>query len=190
MRKAWVCAMLVVCACQTARPVDTGEEDVILGAPPDASEDPFQAIELPKDAVAAPASGTVGDPANPSRPQPSKVGPSELQPSKVEPKVDPPARVDPPAEPDKGVAVRTNPPAEPGATSYQCFSCVKICPSSDTTSDCSRSKEDMICGWGTSQSIEESMTAARGQCDAALNMARQMPQWSEISGRCPVASCR
>lgn len=71
----------------------------------------------------------------------------------------------------------------------QCFSCVRVCPLSDLSPDCSESREDMICGWGAGDE-EAARTLARAECNAALDMAREMPRWSSIDGSCPVATCR
>lgn len=79
---------------------------------------------------------------------------------------------------------------EPSNDLHRCFSCVKVCSASDPTTDCSASAEDIICGWGTSEELPDARKMARAECDATLDMAREMPRFSRIEGECPVASCR
>lgn len=79
----------------------------------------------------------------------------------------------------------TVPPETP--TQPHCFSCVKICP---VEGGCDQADEDIICGWGTQERADEAKTLARAQCDATLDLARQMPVWSRIDGECPPAACR
>jgi len=79
---------------------------------------------------------------------------------------------------------------EPPGGMHRCFSCVKVCSVSDPTPDCSASAEDIICGWGTSEELPDAREMARAECDATLDMAREMPRFSRIEGECPVASCR
>jgi len=82
------------------------------------------------------------------------------------------------------------PPPEASGPAYQCYSCVKICPNSDPTSDCRRSKEDLICGWGAGEERDAAVKLARAECDAALDMVRETPRFSRIEGSCPPAVCR
>lgn len=72
-------------------------------------------------------------------------------------------------------------------TTPQCFSCVRICP---TARGCDNTDEDVICGWGTHADAAQARQVARAQCDATLDLARQMPVWSRIDGQCPPATCR
>jgi hypothetical protein len=68
----------------------------------------------------------------------------------------------------------------------RCFSCVRICP---IEGDCASAKKDVICGWGTHSTRSQAARLARAECDATLDMARQMPVWSRIEGSCPPATC-
>src|SRR5690554_91843 len=82
---------------------------------------------------------------------------------------------------------KTEPVIPETPATAQCFSCVKICP---LAGDCARADEDIICGWGTQTNISAAKELARAQCDATLDLARQMPVWSRIDGECPAATCR
>ncbi len=73
------------------------------------------------------------------------------------------------------------------SSALQCFSCVRVCPAEG---DCERAKDDVICGWGVHDDEAQASRLAKAECDAALDMARQMPVWSDIAGQCPAATCR
>lgn len=179
--------LLVLPACRTS---GAGAEDAeqIVGAPPPREEDPFIGA-LPPEAEPAPARGTVGPSADPA-PEPEPEPDSEPEPD-PEPDREPEPEPEEPSRP--AVAARAEPdepePAPPPDV-HRCFSCVRVCPLSDQTADCSASAEDIICGWGTSPEREDARLMAQGECDATLDMARQMPRWSRIEGSCPEASCR
>ncbi|MEM1348254.1 MAG: hypothetical protein AAGI01_06860, partial [Myxococcota bacterium] len=92
--------------------------------------------------------------------------------------------------PEPEASVPDPPPVDAKGPAHQCYSCVRICPKSDATSDCRRSKEDLICGWGAGEEREAAVQLARAECDAALNLVRETPRFSRIDGACPPAACR
>jgi hypothetical protein len=69
-------------------------------------------------------------------------------------------------------------------TKTQCFSCVKICESEPCED------ADTICGWGVDYDKESAMLRATAECDGALNLARNNPQWKRVIGSCPIATCQ
>ena len=183
-------------------------EDTIIGRPPPARDDPFADATLPPDAKPAPASGYMGD-ENRARPQPmpDDQRAATVRAPKPEPKVIvkpapkvivKPAPIEPTPKPTPtpAVAVVTRPrdttPTPTPATDapHQCFSCVRVCAVADAANGCADSPEDMICGWGAAEDRASAQRMAQAQCDATLNMARDMPLWSSIEGSCPPASCR
>lgn len=190
--------VLLFGACQTGG--ERREEDDIVGKPPSVNEDPFAYAALPAPTQRAETTGTIEvDPPKRVEPQAEpKVEP------KIEPKIEPQAPVQPPTEvavvteptPPQEVATRVAPavpvePVEPPTPDIpHCFSCVRICAQSDPTDDCSQSVEDMICGWGTAEDERAASQLAQAQCDAVLDMARQMSRWRTIEGSCPKAACR
>ncbi|AWV90464.1 hypothetical protein [Bradymonas sediminis] len=134
----------------------------------------------------------------PPRPEAPPTPAAKVIPPMVKPEKAP--AITPPDEPKVEVAprgelaavvkptppkTRPAPPKSPEAP--QCFSCVKICPLSG---DCAAGDEDIICGWGTQKQASVAKKLAQAQCDATLDMARQMPVWSRIDGQCPPATCR
>lgn len=178
---------LLLGACQTGG--ERREDDDIVGKPPSVSEDPFAYAALPAPTQRAETTGMI------------EVEPPKRVEPKVEPQVEPKAPVQPPAEvavvteptPPQEVATRVAPavPVEPPVPAVpHCFSCVRICAQSDPTDDCSQSVEDMICGWGTAEDERAASQLAQAQCDAVLDMARQMSRWRTIEGSCPKAACR
>ena len=134
--------------------------------------------------------GASSRPASPAQPatssaaragQPQAFGPDPSMPP------EPPPRALTSASPTAQTDASSAPQAQPPA---QCFSCVRVCDASDPSEDCSQSPEDMICGWGAAARQVEARQMARAQCDAMLDMARQLPRWRQIQGSCPTASCR
>jgi hypothetical protein len=165
-------ALLLCAACTGANKNGADGEDIV-GKPPTRAEDPFSVTALPPPDARAPIKGSIDEP--------------------------PPVTPTPPAEPARPaeVVARVEParptdvtPPVPGDEVRQCFACVRICPISDLSPDCSESQEDMICGWGAGADEEAARKLARAECNAALDMAREMPRWSSIDGSCPVATCR
>lgn len=65
----------------------------------------------------------------------------------------------------------------------QCFSCVKICENAACED------ADSICGWGVDYDKESASLRATAECDGALNIARNNPQWKRLTGSCPIATC-
>lgn len=179
-RPLLICLLLVVLAAlmaacateETSRP-----DDELIGAPPPPEEDPFAVAYTPEEAVPVEATGTIG----PDEPAPDQPAPDEPAPDQPAP--DQPAATQP-------AAAKPSPPSdEPTApsTKHRCFSCVRICP---LEGDCAEAKQDVICGWGTGDAADDAERLARAECDAALDMARQMPVWSRIEGSCPPPTCR
>lgn len=163
---------LTAAACTTSEPQRPVERDTFIGRPPPPeSDDPFFARALPAEAVPAEASGRIGGTTRPTIEAP------------VEAPVEVPVEV-----PDEEVETPPHTQFEPRSA---CFSCVRICPvSSDGQTRCSDDADDLICGWGSHPDREEARITAEAHCDATLDMARQMQTYSEISGQCPVATCR
>ncbi len=93
---------------------------------------------------------------------------------------------------------QTTPEAGPDAMSdvpddqEVCFSCVRICPVDDSgQADCPAGSDDLLCGWGTHDNeAAQAAEIARAQCDSTLDMTRSMPDYGEIQGNCPAATCR
>jgi hypothetical protein len=165
--------ILLLTAC-TSGPAARGEEgDDIIGKPPPKTEDPFSVTALPPPDARAPATGAINAPATP----PARESTHAPKPEPVTP---------PAPKPDAAPAARV----EPAKELPQCFSCVRICPITDLSPDCSESREDVICGWGAGEDEDAARKLARAECNAALDMAREMPRFSSIDGSCPVASCR
>ncbi|MFU8807198.1 MAG: hypothetical protein ACNA8W_25540 [Bradymonadaceae bacterium] len=171
--------------CTTPAPAPDRKEDTVLGRPPTPEEDPFFYIALPAEAVPAGHRGVIGI----DEPAPV-AGPTDI-PEVVEP---PPPKAEPDPPPKEVVAEVAKPtvlPEEPPQPKQPaCFSCVRICPADASSSQCDEGPENLICGWGTHPEAEVASKVARGQCDATLDMARQMPTYSRIDGACPPASCR
>ncbi len=75
----------------------------------------------------------------------------------------------------------------------QCYSCVRICPLTEKGGgdpDCSAGDRDVICGWGMHSEKTSARELAAAECNGALEMARDMKQWSRIEGECPPPTCR
>lgn len=205
-RVALVCALACALAACTTSKQDTAPDEEIIGRPPDRAEDPFAADVLPPEAVRAEASGTIGEP-EPAEPTPEPVEP-DPDPVAVEPAPEPdPVAAEPEPAPDPdpepsprdetsrpaAMASRAQPDRDPEPVDdglFRCFSCVRICLLTDDTPGCSNSPEDLICGWGTSMDERDARELAQRECDATLDMVREMPRFSRIEGSCPPASCR
>lgn len=192
-------SILVGCSSSDAARKDDSSGDELIGAPPSRDRDPFASQALPPESARAPTSGRMDiDPSSlpedrsltprPATAQPAAPSKEHVEEAERESSRPPSSAVvtPPPAVEDPEV---TASPSPRGTPPHRCFSCVRICPATDTTGDCSDSKEDMICGWGTALDEYEATKLARAQCDAALDMAREMPRFSRIDGACPVASC-
>ncbi len=93
----------------------------------------------------------------------------------------------PPALP--GVGRDTKDARTPGPTpkisSPSCFSCVKICPATET--DCPN--QDVVCGWGRAKRVATARSLALAECEASLEMVQEMPPWNGITGHCPTPTC-
>lgn len=163
--------MLGLMACETTGTQVKKDDNQVIGRPPARAEDPFADEVLPPDASQTSSAGVMDVPSS----KPPQDNPPQKVTSKPQVAVKPNATFD------------TAPDAQ---ANHQCYSCVRICPKQDASADCSESKEDMVCGWGTAPTKEDASRLAQGQCTAALDLVRDAPQWSSISGGCPVASCR
>lgn len=192
--------LLTSCSSGDAARKNSSESEELIGAPPSKDQDPFASQTLPPESARAPTSGVMdiqtseelpedrsqtprpalAQPASPSREHVEEAAREAASSSYA-------AKEMPTTETPEEVEVVT--PQVPEEDVYRCFSCVRICPVSDASGDCSDSKEDMICGWGTAMNASDATKLARAQCDAALDMAREMPRFSRIDGGCPVASC-
>lgn len=78
----------------------------------------------------------------------------------------------------------------PPAGKNRCHACVRICPMRDGGGAECEGERDVICGWGVHADPEMARQLARAECNGALEMAREMDQWSRIEGECPPAECR
>jgi hypothetical protein len=167
---AMALAILGACSTATDNKVEaTQEQEQVIGKPPAADEDPFFVQNMPGEAVEAAPTGSIGDDEADETDQIDKTDEDSGQ-----------------GQGEGEVATRapqeSQSPEEP-----QCFSCVRICP---TSGDCDQAKDDVICGWGVHERADTAKRLAKAECDATLDMARQMPVWSEIAGDCPTATCR
>ncbi len=157
-------------ACQTASSPSERPADEVIGRPPPPEEDdPFFARALPAEAVPAEPTGQIGRPS----PPPDPIEPEE-----------PPVDERPVEEPPVEELPVSDGPRE------ACFSCVRICPITNGEPDCGPDTDDLICGWGTHSDLEQAQLSAEAHCNATLDMARELPTYSEITGRCPPATCR
>lgn len=147
-----------------------GESDSVVGKPPPADSDPFAVTTLPADATPVAHQGTIDVDDSTSIPAVA----NEKAAVKALPAAPSPAPVEKRPEPGQNA----------------CFSCVQICKTENTSPDCNNAPQDMICGWGTAPELEQAKNVARAQCNATLDMAREMPMYSRIEGDCPPASCR
>jgi hypothetical protein len=179
-----VCGVLLLVAalqlpgCSTTGEDTTADEDEFIGRPPTPEEDPFS------------VRGNVRGEAVEATPQ-GQISEDDFE--------EPTPRDDLDANPDEwDEALGSTQPEEQSkpdedATlevvdgTVRCFSCVKICP---VEGGCDEAKRDVICGWGAHSTREQASKMARGECNATLDMARQMPVWSRIDGECPAATCR
>ena len=145
----------------SSSPEPTDDEETFIGAPPVDDDDALFRHALPAEAVPADATGMVGD--TTQKPPEDDIAPPE------------------------DIAPPDDLPEERQA----CFSCVRICPINDDGSAiCDGAPDDLICGWGAHNDAQAARQTARAQCEASLEMARYMPNYSEISGECPQATCR
>lgn len=166
-----------------------GAKEEVIGRPPPADEDPFFVKSMPGEAVPVASSGSIGDDEEKEADAPEKPAKSE-KPEKSEKSEEAGEEIAAKAPERRASEKHDEEPKPPASTEVdqpQCFSCVRICPADG---DCSKAKEDVICGWGVHEESQEAKRMAKAECDATLDMARQMPVWSEIAGQCPAATCR
>ncbi len=158
-----------------SQPTNT-RADELEGTPPPPSEDPFFFVAIPADAVAADTQGTIG--ASTPKPEPDvKAAVTATEPIdvKVEPALKSPV--------DKELPLPTQ-----ESPYYACFSCVEICLVDNDLTQCG-DKEDTICGWGVHASQDVAASLAQGECDGALDIARESVRFARIEGSCPIATC-
>lgn len=148
-------------------------DDELVGRPPEASEDPFHFDTMPAEAVPAEPRGEIEE----SAPVAADEAPGGSAATARSEASD--------SSPERGSGEREQ-------RSYQCFSCVRLCPIDDQgdAANCANAKEDTICGWGVDADAGRAGRLARAECNGALDMAREMPNWSRIEGECPPATCR
>lgn len=153
----------------SSSPDEHDDTDQLIGAPPD-ENDPLFDHALPAEAVAADATGQVGAIDDPDAPEVTDEDDADT-------KIPDDDRVDPPPEiPDDR---------------HACFSCVRICPiDDDGVARCTKDSDDLICGWGSHDTIEQARRTARAHCESSLDMARHMPNYADIDGECPPANCQ
>lgn len=193
--------------CTTAKQGNEASDNEFIGQPPPPDEDPFSVRgDVRAEAVAADPRGEIseGDFEEPTPRDDLEARPeewdealgggdeeaAEAAKAKDEPEDASETASKPEPESSK-VASRTAEgesadETRPKSTSVRCFSCVKICP---IEGDCASAKKDVICGWGAHSTRDQAARLARAECDATLDMARQMPVWSRIEGSCPAATC-
>lgn len=187
---------MVICmftACQTTNNNTKREDNRVIGRPPSMDDDPFADAALPSIAEKTDTQGSIDVPEKSVGQKPAvKATPEATSPTDPATTPQPKNTLNTNTKP--AVAMVATPkattPSPTKSKGPQCYSCVRLCPASDTSEDCSKSKEDLICGWGTAPSSEDAMKLAQGQCNAVLEMVRDGAQWSSVSGQCPVASCR
>jgi hypothetical protein len=165
-----ICLSLLLCvaplgSCQSSGAEQQKDDQSVVGSPPSEEDDPFRIIQTPEDAEEAPSKGTIGE---------DEDSGDQAATKPAEPQEPPPE----PAEPDE----------------HQCFSCVRLCPTTDegnlVDGECAASGEDVICGWGVHPKRDAARKMARAECNGALDLTRKMPTWSMIEGKCPAARCR
>ncbi|MGM0555081.1 MAG: hypothetical protein ACQEVA_01770 [Myxococcota bacterium] len=203
--------------CATSDSTSSGDEDEFVGQPPSPEDDPFSVRgDVRAEAVSATPQGAISEEdfeeptprddleANPDEWDEALGSAKGEEPDEQEPQVEaskpdaesepePESQPEPESKPEpEPLASRTPPESSPKAqdapepSGVRCFSCVKICP---LEGDCASAKKDVICGWGTHSTRDQAARLARAECDATLDMARQMPVWSRIEGSCPAATC-
>lgn len=147
--------------CSLSQPKIEHQRENLIGRPPTPDQDdPFFARALPAEAIPAEPAGQIG------------ATPTEHEPP-------PPHEHEPPHEAATDTQIRA------------CFSCIQLCPLDEQgRAQCGNTADDLICGWGSHTDTDTARDTAQAHCDATLDMARQMPTYSEISGACPIATCR
>lgn len=179
--------------CSTQSQAKEQTNDEVIGRPPPADEDPFFVKSMPGEAVPVASSGKIEEEAEQDAAAEPDKAPHDTTQTHDTTQAAKPEHSPDAGEPDAIDSDRAAAKAEPSAPRSrpvdqpQCFSCVRICPAEG---DCDAAKEDVICGWGVHDERIEARRMAKAECDATLDMARQMPVWSEIAGECPVATCR
>lgn len=184
------CALLLAYStgCSLFKPQQAtppAQENLIGRPPTPEQDDPLFARALPAEAIPAEPSGRIGTDApketDAQGPVP-KEEPSLAASHSIEPPLTGP-EVEPEIAPELEPKAERQPPA--------CFSCVQICPLDQRgRPNCQDRADDLICGWGSHPDADIARETAKIHCDATLDMARQLPNYSDISGSCPIATCK
>ena len=181
---ATVLLMTALPGCTSSTPTRVDDPDEFIGSPPENDDDALFRHALPAEAVPADPSGRVGRSGAPVVEEPAVVEePDVVEEREVieEPTV---ASVERPVE-------EFEPPEDLVPARRACFSCVRICPvTDDGRLACDEGADDLICGWGSHDEESEASRAAQAHCEASLDMARHMPNYSEIEGQCPRPTCQ
>lgn len=158
----------------------------MVGGPPRDDDDSLFRHALPAEAVPADPSGQIGVPDEPEPDKPEAVEDTADEATAVDDTPDiSEAELEVPDEEDIA------PPPDIPDGKAACYSCIRICPiDDDGYADCGGGPGDLICGWGSHEDDEQARQMARAQCDASLDLARHMPNYSDIEGDCPPATCR
>lgn len=184
-------AILALCfflpGCSSA-PQEEDEEELMVGGPPRDDDDSLFRHALPAEAVPADPSGQIGVPDATEEPQTFEETPDDEpdEPKTVEETPKPTAE-----EPEFPDEEEVAPPPDLPDDKIACYSCIRICPiDDDGIAQCGDGPGDLICGWGSHDDGDQARQMARAQCDASLDLARHMPNYSGIEGNCPPATCR
>ncbi len=179
----FVLAAVMAWSCSSAPAADDDGEQFV-GAPPVHDDDALFRHALPPEAVPAEATGMVGVPQEPAPEDPER---EEQSPEKRDMEELALEAVDP-EEPVEDIV---EPPEDLPDKRQACFSCVRICVvDDDGNPQCDGAPGDLICGWGAHDDRREAQRTAETHCEASLDMARHMPNYADISGNCPPATCR
>ncbi len=220
MNSKWLrslCAVWMVgvglSGCGSTQSTDEEVEREVVGKPPSKTDDPYYVMNMPEEAETAESSGYIGAAENgrgaDTESGSATVGTSESD-GDTDTRHDPESESDAvsKAEPEDGAAdsepVRVSKAEPPDnkrrekrdemseGRGVQCHSCIRICPLTDRGGDpdCSAGERDVICGWGMHSEKKSARELAAAECNGALEMAREMKQWSRIEGECPPPTCR
>lgn len=174
---------LVGCTSSSSGAQTASPRDQVIGRPPPPDQDdPFFARALPAEAVPAEAQGRIEAPRLPQEPPEFEV-PAPTEEVAATQEASPQTQ-----EPEATSELQEIPVGEARKT---CFSCVQICPlDRNGRALCSDDPDDLICGWGSHLQSREASRRAQANCEATLDLARNLPTYSQISGNCPPASCQ
>jgi hypothetical protein len=180
--------------CGSRQNTDEETDEEVVGKPPSKTDDPYYVMNMPEEAESAESSGYIG-----GTDEEGEVGKatgksddtSSEEPTDDEQANSEPVRVSKAEPPDDQQREKRDEMSE--RRGVQCYSCVRICPltgGSGGSPDCSNGERDVICGWGMHSDKTSARELAAAECNGALEMAREMKQWSRIEGECPPPTCR